>query len=80
MKITTEQELQPFTVPNFVLTVGKTGARQDGFVEGPKYALGELSVETLNALCDKFRDDVLERAHNQRNPKDNAVMLRGGTS
>ena len=80
MKITTEQELQPFTVPNFVLSVPKGAQRQDGFVEVPKYSLGELSDETLNSLCLKFRNDVLDRANAQRNPKDNPSIFPGGTS
>jgi hypothetical protein len=66
MKIVTEQELAPFTVPHFVGVVQKTGRRQDGFVGAPKYALGDLSDETLNDLCLQFRNDVLDRAAEQR--------------
>lgn len=67
MKITTEQELQAFTVPNYVIAVVPPRPRQDGFAEGPKYTLGELSDKTLGLLCDKFREDVLARAKEQRN-------------
>jgi len=62
MKITTTQELQPFTTPNFVVGVRPPGKREEGFKELPKYALSELSDETLAALCDKFRAEVFEKA------------------
>lgn len=62
MKITTEQELQPFQVPNYVLTVAKVRPKQDGWVETPKYHLSELSDEVLESLCKKFRDDVFAKA------------------
>ncbi len=70
MKITTEQELQPFSVPNFVLTTPKTGTRQQGFVVVPTYALGDLSDETMHSLCVQFRNDVLDRAAEQRKQRE----------
>ncbi len=64
MKITLEQEVQPFQVPNFVLTVLPPRARQEGpNFDAPKYALHELSDETLDLLCRKFREDVFAKAH-----------------
>ena len=66
MLITTEQALQPFSVPNYVLSVPKAGLRSDGLIEVPKYTLGELSVKTLELLCDQFREDVMARAKEQR--------------
>ncbi len=62
MKITTEQELLPFQVPNYVLRVSKVRPRQEGIVEAPKYHLSELSDAVLEALCKKFRDDVFAKA------------------
>ena len=62
MKIAHPQELAPFTVPNYVLTVQPPRPRQDGFVEGPKYAIHELSDATLDLLCRKFREDVFAKA------------------
>jgi hypothetical protein len=62
MKITTEQELQPFQVPNYVLTVKPPQSRQEGFREGPKYHLSELSDDVLESLCKRFRDDVFAKA------------------
>jgi hypothetical protein len=61
---TVELKLQPFRVPNYVLTEGKVRPRQDGFhpEETPKYALNELDEETLSALCDEFRKGVFEKA------------------
>ena len=56
-------ELQPFSVPNFVLATPKRiGNRQDGFHEAQKYALSELDEKTLGELCDKFRADVFSKA------------------
>jgi hypothetical protein len=57
-----EIDLMPFGVPNYVLTIPKTGKREDGFSEAPKFALSELSAETLDALCKQFRADVFIKA------------------
>jgi len=62
MKITTEQELVPFNVPNYVLTKAAVRPRQEGFKETPKYAIHELDDKTLDLLCRKFRDDVFAKA------------------
>lgn len=55
-------ELQPFSVPNFVHGVMLVKPREQGFIEGPKYALRELDEKALSALCDQFRADVFEKA------------------
>ena len=55
-------KLQPFRVPNFVLTDPKIGKREDGFYEKPKYALNELDAATLDLLCEQFREDVFRKA------------------
>lgn len=63
MKITHQQELQPFQTPNYVLPVMPVGKREDGpRLDGPKYALHELSDEVLEELCARFRHDVLAKA------------------
>jgi len=57
-----EVELQPMRIPNFILGVAKPGRKQDGFREGPKWSLSEISEETLSELCNQFRKDVFEKA------------------
>jgi len=66
--------LRPFRVPNFVLAESKSGRKEDGLKETPKYPLRDLSESILNQLCDQFRKDILRRASEQRiqntdNPK-----------
>ncbi len=53
--ITTEIELLPFSVPNYVLV--KFGVSDNG-----KFHLSEVSTETLEALCKQFRENVLAKA------------------
>lgn len=60
---TIKVELQPFTVPNYVLVGSKSGLHQDGaWFDGLKYHISELSSETLSELCDEFRDAVFAKA------------------
>jgi len=66
MTITTGVKLRPFIVPNFALHETSPGKRQDGFIESPRFALHELDDETLQALCDQFRDDVFAKAKAKR--------------
>lgn len=69
MKTKIEVELQPFSVPNYVLTVQEPRPKQDGIQETPKYHLSELSPETLDRLCDEFRDAVFEKAGKRKPPR-----------
>lgn len=63
MKLTTEVELVPFTVPNFVSVKMPARPRQDGpNFEAPKYSIAELDDKTLDLLCRKFREDVFAKA------------------
>lgn len=71
--IKVEQKLKPFRVPNYVVAEQRPRSRQEGFVEGAKYELGELSEEVLQRLCDQFREDVMKRAEEQR---ENATAQR----
>lgn len=66
MKTKIEVKLKPFTVPNFVLE--EEQSKERGFNEGRKYALSELDVETLEALCWKFKQGVFARAGKQIPP------------
>ena len=59
--IKVELELQPFRIPNYVSTKSKPGLRQEGLKEVPKYAIEDLPVETLEALCEQFRLDILAK-------------------
>lgn len=69
MKATIEIELQPFSVPNYVLTVDKPRAREQAW-ETPKFALSELSPETLYRMCDDFRRTVFEKAGKSPPPRE----------
>ena len=69
MKAKIEVELQPFTIPNFVLTVKEPRPKQDCIQEIPKYALSELDTYTLDRLCDEFRDAVFAKAGKQQPPQ-----------
>jgi hypothetical protein len=62
MTLTKEIQLQPFNVPNYVLVKSEPRPRQEGFIESPKYHLSELDVVTLEALCERFKEDVFKKA------------------
>lgn len=55
-------ELQPFTVPNYVIGKMPARPRQDGIVEAPKWELMDVDAETLSDLCDDFRREVFKKA------------------
>lgn len=62
VKVTAEYDLKPFQTPNFVLM---KDAVED---ESPKLPLAALDPESLEKLCDKFRDDIFEKAKKQPPP------------
>lgn len=64
--IKTTVELVPFHIPNFVVQKIPPGRRQDGFKEAPKFHLSELDIDTLEALCDQFKEDVLAKARREK--------------
>jgi len=69
MKATIEIELHPFTVPNFVIR--KPRARRESEEKDSSsfsYALDELDANTLERMCDDFRDAVFKKAGKQRPP------------
>ena len=55
-------KLQPFQVPNYVITESNPRLKQDGFVESPSFHLSQLDEEILSELCDQFRKDVFANA------------------
>lgn len=57
-----ELKLKPFQVPNYVFSEHPPILRQEGFQESPKFALNELSEESLSELCDQFRTDIFRKA------------------
>ena len=63
--------LEPFVVPNFVISRDRSTLRQEGITETRTYALAELDVETLERLCDDFTNSVFEKAGKRRPPTAN---------
>lgn len=55
-------KLRPFQTPNYVSVEGESKPRQEGLQELPKFALNELSEESLSELCDQFRFDIFKKA------------------
>lgn len=66
MKIKMDVELLDFKVPNYVIVKPKTGKREEGFKEAPKYHLRDLSSATLEQLCSNFRDAVFRKAEKRQ--------------
>jgi len=69
MKVNIEIQLQPFTVPNYVLVVEKPGKREDGLKEGRKFHLSELDAITLSKLCHDFKCEVFKKAGKDQPPE-----------
>ena len=63
MSVSFKVKLVPFTVPNYVSVEMPLCPKQNGFVEGFKYAIEELDTDTLSSLCDEFRANVFARAN-----------------
>jgi len=55
-------KLKPIKTPNFILEESKPGSRDKGFVEGKKHAVADLDRETIIALCEQFKSDMLQKA------------------
>jgi len=66
MEINIKLDLQPFTVPNYVLVKEKPRPREDGFKEGRKFHLSELDTVTLDKLCNNFRAEVFKKAKKKK--------------
>lgn len=69
MKVKLEVELQPFTVPNFVLLSKlPPKAREAGIDKPTSFHLSELDAEMLDRLCWEFRVAVFEKAGKRMPP------------
>jgi hypothetical protein len=55
-------QLQPMSVPNYVIAMMPPRERQEGMIESPKFHLRELGPEVLAELCDEFRKNVFAKA------------------
>lgn len=66
MKAMIEIELQPFTVPNFVIRKPRTGGDSESF----SYGLDELDPNTLDRLCSDFRREVFKKAGKNEPPRE----------
>ena len=51
--------LKSIVVPNYVLT--ERPRKEGGFQEEPKFAIKELSKETILELCDEFTTTMLTK-------------------
>ncbi len=61
IEIKAEIELNPFIVPTTVSIKPSIGKRQDGFTL-TEMPLSDLDCETLNKMCEQFKDSVLKNA------------------
>lgn len=59
MKVQVEMEVQPFTVPNFVLVKAQSSIGDEKITSIP---LRDLSREDLTVLCNEFRVSVFQAA------------------
>lgn len=71
MKVQIELEIADFDVPDFVRVIRPVGKREDGIGfslgnNGPK--LSDLDPNTLDRLCNNFRDAVFKKAGKQQPP------------
>lgn len=66
MKINLQFEIKPFTTPNYVrrLRNGSPGTLPTEDADG--IPLSELDAQTLDRLCNQFRDDVFRKAGKTR--------------
>lgn len=62
MSVKIELKLRPFPIPDGVTIDRPPGLRQDGFIPAPVLKLGELDEETLEQLCEQFKDAVFKKA------------------
>lgn len=62
MKVQLEFEIKPFTTPNDVRRLRNAMPTEDA--EG--ISLSDLDAQTLDRLCDQFRDDVFRKAGKTR--------------
>ena len=61
-KITTEIELKPFKVPDYVWQKMPPGYRQGGFLPQSGIELNRIHWRTLGEMCDRFKEEVFKKA------------------
>lgn len=66
MKVTLQVEIKPFLTPNFVLAEQEPVGPGERMQETVKYPLSYLNPETLDRLCDQFRDEIFMKAGKQQ--------------
>lgn len=66
-----EIKLQPIKPPNYIIAepAPRRSTSMTETTEPPKFALADLSVETLSELCEQFRVDVFKKAGKPLPPK-----------
>jgi hypothetical protein len=70
-----EVKLKPFNVPNYVIADGPawSGLHEGIGPDDAKFPLSDLSPQSLDDLCRRFRDDVFKKAG--KNPPPQIVPL-----
>jgi hypothetical protein len=68
MKAKLELDVKPFMVPNFV-TVQSPAPAESAEADRASYPLSALDPNTLDRLCDEFRDAVFKKAGKQQPPQ-----------
>ncbi len=63
MKIKTEIELQPFSVPNFVIPMPPIVLRQDGWKPVDSIPIADVPEDVLLQLCRQFVMDVFNKGN-----------------
>lgn len=70
MEATIKIEIKPFLVPNFVLTTGRKGDTSSlGDAVDTTLPMSALDAETLERMCDDFRDSIFKKAGKSRPPQ-----------
>ena len=62
MKIQLEVKINPFDIPAYVTIKAEPRSRQEGFSSEDGIPLSALDSETLEKLCNDFRDGVFRKA------------------
>ena len=64
---TIETKLQVPRVPNFIIHETKPGSREDGWKDGPKTSIGDLTDEQLREIGEEWTEALIARAAEIRN-------------
>lgn len=66
MDIELKIKIKPVFVPNFLITEGIPGKRQDGFSANEHIDIKDLSDEQLEIVAMRWREDLLANAKKRR--------------